>query len=300
MKLFSSTKPNYFIEVIDSKVSTSLLSLAIKDSPQVGVEKEFDKFTDVDTLMDLLLTFEIEHPYAEWLKQYIPFINHYSNFKEDVKLPDSGYWKLHKFKLINANSVEKEGKVKLLRLNKNVDVKNFVSFDVESTGIVPEVDRVIQVAAAKYKDGKVVDTLNLYVKPDNYDNKEGEFYLSDTIVDLTGIKDSDIVNAPRLKDIANEFLSFIDGEILVGHNLEFDISIMTAEFNRNSIEFPSVQYYDTYLEAKELMPFQPRGGYKLEVLKEKVEMGHLDSHDALNDCYIAGNLFIHLNGISRG
>lgn len=297
MKLFSAKNPNYYIELIGDEINTQLLSLAIKDSSSKGIENELSSMISPESLTDFLLTFSIGHPYAKWLEQYLPFISMYvSNTEDDIKLPDYGYWKKNKFKLIEEPK-ELDEPVSLLRI-KGGNVSEFVSFDVESTGVVPAVDRIIQIAAVKYRDNKVVDTFNTYVKPDNYHKKEGEFYISDSIVDITGIKDSDIKDAPSLPEVSKDFLKFIEGEVLVGHNLVFDIDIITCEFKRNGLALPKIEYYDTLVEARELMPFQPRGGYKLEALKEKIDMGHLDSHDALNDCYIAGELFIHLKGLN--
>ena len=93
----------------------------------------------------------------------------------------------------------------------------YVVFDLETTGLDSQSDRIIEIAAVKVKDGEVVGRFSTFVDP--------ERNISDKIVRLTGITNSMVAGAPDQKTAVSSFLDFARGSILVAHNAAFDTSL---------------------------------------------------------------------------
>lgn len=97
----------------------------------------------------------------------------------------------------------------------------FVVIDLETTGTVPGESRIIEVAAAKYRGGECLGTLQTLVNPG--------CGVPPFIVALTGITEALVVPAPTIDEVLPTLLEFIGGAVLVGHNLRFDTSFLDAD-----------------------------------------------------------------------
>ena len=93
-------------------------------------------------------------------------------------------------------------------------INDYVTIDLETTGLSPKYEKIIELGAARVRDGKVTDTFSGFINPGKA--------LPDRIVELTGIKEEDVLAAPYIEDIMEEFLGFLGDDILLGHNLIFD------------------------------------------------------------------------------
>ena len=280
IKVASTAKADYYIDFVDGKVKTDMLKAAIKDTPQPLLGDVFENLEDVNVLFDKLKTHNINHVFADWMYFYlIPA----SKFKKDGKVPDRSFWLSNRWKKIDFETTT--GSV--LLEGKNAIINNYVVMDVETTGLSTEVDSVIQLSAVKYKNDKIVGTWDEFIKPQNFDG------LSEFIKDLTQITDEQIYSAKGFSELSSDFLSFIGDEILIGHNLGFDIGMLETEFKRQGSKFKDVKYIDTLKLAKKKIPgLKGRGKYKLENLKKMLPNSeNLQSHNALNDCIINGELY---------
>jgi DNA polymerase III epsilon subunit family exonuclease len=103
-----------------------------------------------------------------------------------------------------------------------------VVFDLETTGLDFEVDRITEIGAQKIVGGKVVDQLETFVYTD--------VELTEDIQKLTGITPDMLADAPKIQDVLPKFLDFIDGALLVAHNAEFDIGMVKAAASRLGID----------------------------------------------------------------
>ncbi|MBQ2116928.1 MAG: ribonuclease H-like domain-containing protein, partial [Lachnospiraceae bacterium] len=97
-------------------------------------------------------------------------------------------------------------------------VNDYVVMDIETTGLNPKSEKIIELGAARIREGKVVDTFSAFVNPGRS--------LSDRIVELTGISDRDVENAPYIEEIIQDFVDFTGDDVLLGHNLSFDYSFV--------------------------------------------------------------------------
>ncbi len=100
----------------------------------------------------------------------------------------------------------------------------FVVLDVETTGLKPLHQRIIELAAIRYRDGTEVERFETLCNPD----KRIPRYISD----LTGITDAHVADAPRFSEVAEEVMAFLGSSLIVGHNVGFDISFVNAELKR--------------------------------------------------------------------
>ncbi|MBA2276516.1 MAG: GIY-YIG nuclease family protein [Chloroflexia bacterium] len=101
---------------------------------------------------------------------------------------------------------------------------DFVVIDVETTGLRPTRQRVIEVALVRFRGGTEVDRFESLVNPDTR--------IPNFIVGLTGITDTHVVDAPRFENIATQVVEFIGHGLLVGHNISFDANFLNAELKR--------------------------------------------------------------------
>lgn len=95
---------------------------------------------------------------------------------------------------------------------------NFVVIDIETTGLDPSYDEIIEIAALKINSNEIVDKFETLIKPSEP--------LDEFIIGLTGITNEMLENSPKIQDVLSNFLNFIDNNILVGHNVNFDINFL--------------------------------------------------------------------------
>jgi DNA polymerase-3 subunit epsilon len=103
-------------------------------------------------------------------------------------------------------------------------IGEYIVLDVETTGLRPYQQRVIELCALKVRDGAVVDTFTTLLNP--------EKRLPRFITELTGITEEMVQRAPRFKAVADTLLAFIGERLIVGHNVRFDLSFINAELSR--------------------------------------------------------------------
>ena len=103
-----------------------------------------------------------------------------------------------------------------------IDVpRSYVVIDIETTGLSPVYDEIIEVGAIKIQNGQIIDTFESLIKPSF---KPWGNYIDEFIEELTGITNEMLADAPDVLDIFPKFLEFIDDNIIIGHNVNFDIN----------------------------------------------------------------------------
>ncbi len=103
-------------------------------------------------------------------------------------------------------------------------LRDFVALDVETTGLKPSRNRIIEIALLRYRNGVLERSYESLINPNR---KIPEF-----ITRLTTIRNGDVQDAPEFGDIAQDVLDFIGDDVLVGHNVGFDIGFINAELSR--------------------------------------------------------------------
>lgn len=120
-----------------------------------------------------------------------------------------------------------------------------VVFDLETTGLDPKADRIIEVGAIKLERLRPVAEFSSLVST--------SVELTDDIVRLTGITSVMLQGQPSIDQVLPQFLDFIEGSILVAHNAEFDVSMIRAACSRAGIDL-DWPCFCTLKMARELLP----------------------------------------------
>ena len=149
-----------------------------------------------------------------------------------------------------------------------------VIFDVESTGLDVTKDEVVQIAAIELRDGKQVQTFERFIKP--------KTSVGDSAL-VHGFSDEFLEQYGQSSDeVFKEFLQFIDGALLVGHNVQYDLKIVRSHMNRVGLVFDrTINYCDTLDIVRRLYPNLKN--HKLDTVSEFIGALHEPTHNAMDD-----------------
>ena len=121
-----------------------------------------------------------------------------------------------------------------------MSAQELVIFDLETTGLSPAGDEIIQIAAMRMVDGRAIqsDTFFSYVNPVQSIPPWISFY--------TGITEKDVRNAPPIGPVLRDFSQFVGGATLIAHNgHRFDMRFLAASCQRYQLNIRPVPYYDS-------------------------------------------------------
>jgi len=172
----------------------------------------------------------------------------------------------------------------------------YVAVDVETTGLNKSKDRVIEFAAidlsqllnACINQTVQSDALHLLINP--------EKGISAKAQSVHGISLEDLAEKPTFIRCHKQIHAFLKGAILVGHNVEFDVSFLTQEFQRCGINF-SPRSRCTLKMAK--AQFKGLTSYRLEALNDEFRLHQGIAHRALDDAITAGKLFVLIENLKN-
>ncbi|MDD6200967.1 MAG: PolC-type DNA polymerase III [Firmicutes bacterium] len=153
----------------------------------------------------------------------------------------------------------------------------FVAFDLETTGLSAETDRIIEIGAVILKNGRELERFQTFVDP--------ERTLDRKIVELTGISDDMLKDAPKIQEILPKFLEFVGNRVVVAHNSKFDTGFIRAECGRQGIPY-TLTDADTLTLSQQLLPTLNR--YKLDVVAKAMCLPNFNHHRAADDANICG------------
>lgn len=108
-------------------------------------------------------------------------------------------------------------------------LKSYIAFDLETTGLSPLEDEIIEIGALKVRDGKVAERFMEFIKP--------AASISPAVTSLTGITDEMVENARPRCHVVSDFLNFCEEDILIGHNVSFDYSFMKCSAASEGLPF---------------------------------------------------------------
>lgn len=162
---------------------------------------------------------------------------------------------------------------------------NYVVFDIETTGLDPEFDEIIEIGAVKIKDGIKIDTFNSLIKP--------EYEIDEFITELTGITNGMVENAPSIDEVLPKFMDFIRDYIIIGHNVNFDINFIYDNLEELNIPPITNDFVDTLRISRRLIPELKH--HKLSDLANYFNIDTNGSHRSLKDVEITLEVLKNLN-----
>lgn len=155
--------------------------------------------------------------------------------------------------------------------------KNFTVIDIETTGLSPEWDSIIEVAALKIREGEIVDSFSSLTNSPC-------LVIDDFITDLTGITQEMIDAAPDISDILPQYFEFIGNDILIGHNVNFDINFLYDNSLHYCQKPLTNNFIDTMRISRRLHPEERH--HRLSDLVERYSLDCTSAHRAKQDCHI--------------
>lgn len=162
-------------------------------------------------------------------------------------------------------------------------IKDYVCVDIETTGIRPKWDRIIEIGAVKVRDGKEVDTFSELIYPG--------IHVPLRITQLTGITDEMLTGKLGIDQVLPKFVEFAGEDLLLGHNIRFDYSFLKQNAMNLNVEFDKWGM-DTLKIARKVLPqLESRA---LDYLCEFYHIKDENHHRAFNDASVTSQLYLIL------
>ena len=159
------------------------------------------------------------------------------------------------------------------------DIETYVCLDLETTGLVPGTDMIIEIGAVKFQGKETLDTFHTLVNPG--------IPLPYFVSRLTGITQKDLDQAQTLPEISDQLISFIGGDILVGQSMHFDLGFLAAQ----GLRFSNT-VYDTLEMAKIILP--QLQDFSLASITAHFNIHPETTHRALDDAMATRDIFLSL------
>ena len=173
------------------------------------------------------------------------------------------------------------------KYNKKIMGHTIVVFDIETTGLDPATDQIIELGAVKIENGNIVEKFSTFVKPTKK--------LGYEIVNLTGITDEMLEDAPPIDLVIKDFYEFSKGCILCGHNIiGFDIKFIRREGENVGLSFDN-EIIDTLNEAR--MSKLKISRFNLGTVVKALGLTLEGAHRAWNDAFATAQVLLKLNEV---
>lgn len=182
-----------------------------------------------------------------------------------------------------SNDNQKElNSSKKMQYSKSTDfVEDYIVFDFETTGFNCYNDEIIEIGAIKYKNFEEIDRFTSLINPNDI--------VSPYILELTGIEQSTLDNAPGLENVINDFVDFIDDFPLIAHNASFDMRFLLYSLIKTNTEYRVFTSINTLTLARRYI--DETKNHKLKTLKKFMNMDKMDSHRSIDDCIVTNELY---------
>lgn len=161
---------------------------------------------------------------------------------------------------------------------------DYVVFDIETTGLDPRNDEIIEIGAIRVRNDQVVAEFEKLIKPSKP--------ISSFITKLTGITNEDLIDAQDIEEVLPDFLNFVGEDIVMGHNVNFDLSfIKDKSLKHLGVVFEN-RYADTLYISRSFYK-----GFKHHRLCDLAIRFNIDqdvAHRALADVYTTYKAYLHM------
>ncbi len=164
----------------------------------------------------------------------------------------------------------------------------YVAFDLETTGLYPRRDKIIEIGAVRMRNGEEIDRFQAFVNPGQR--------LERRTIDLTGITDDLLVDAPPITEVLPKFLEFVGDSVLVAHNADFDTSFIFHACKQLGIAY-HLTSLDTLTLSQNVLPKQQK--YTLDAVARYFRLEDFNHHRAGDDALICGKIYGNLIPLLR-
>ncbi|MEE2765899.1 MAG: helicase C-terminal domain-containing protein [Candidatus Neomarinimicrobiota bacterium] len=165
-----------------------------------------------------------------------------------------------------------------------LNLSTFIAFDLETTGLDPVTDHIIEIAAIRFVKGRPKDRYVTLVNPDKH--------IPVLVTQITGITNNMVRTAPKEAKVIDDFLEFLGDAPLVAHNICFDWEFLSELCKRYERSIPNGSHHDTLQLGRSLFFDQPV--FNLGALSEYCGLSSSGSHRAEKDTENCGAIFLDL------
>lgn len=169
-------------------------------------------------------------------------------------------------------------------------IDDYVLVDIETTGLSPKTDEIIEIGAIKVKENKIVDQYDSLIRINEP--------LNPFITNLTGITDAMLQQGKDPIQALEEFLEFAGEDIIMGHNVNFDINFIYDKCALYLDTYLRNDFVDTMRIAKKVIP--DCKNYKLGTLAEIFDVDYKNAHRGLKDVEITYEVYNKLKEYAKG
>ena len=152
----------------------------------------------------------------------------------------------------------------------------FAAFDIETTGLTPVVDGIVEIGAVRFRGNQVIDTFDEMVDPLRP--------ISHGASSVNGITDEMVQGKPTIEEVLPRFLEFLGDAVPVAHHAPFDVGFLAYEISRLNLAVPDQPVLDTCVIPKRLFPHMR--SYSLENLARFFSLKSETFHRALADAMV--------------
>ncbi|MFO0909545.1 MAG: exonuclease domain-containing protein [Isosphaeraceae bacterium] len=168
--------------------------------------------------------------------------------------------------------------------------RHFVALDLETTGLLPESDRIVEIGAIRFDEhGQELARFEQLVNPGRR--------MSPGAQAVHGISDADLANAPPVESVLPAFLGFLGSTpeaTFLAHNASFDAAFLGFEIARSGLVAPVSPIFDTLALA--LRVRRDLSNHKLDTLARVLGLSSEGSHRALADSIRVMGIWLQLGG----
>ncbi len=160
----------------------------------------------------------------------------------------------------------------------------FIAFDLETTGTLAGVDRIVEIGAVRFEQGQVEGVYSTLVDP--------KIPMPEGASRVNGITDEMLAGKPIIEDLLPSFADFCGSDIIVAHNANFDYQFLLAAVKKHESPAPKGVVIDTLALARKIIPGLPN--YRLGTLVQHLDIPAGEFHRAEEDASYCGQLFLKL------
>lgn len=160
----------------------------------------------------------------------------------------------------------------------------FIAFDLETTGTLPGVDKIVEIGAVRFVNGEVDAVFSTLVDPLRS--------IPAGASAVNGITDDMVLGKPKIEDLLKPFAEFCADDVLIAHNAAFDYGFLTADYTRFEICTPRGVVLDSYPMAKKIFP--GLANYKLSTLVQHLQIEAKEFHRAEGDATYCAKLLLKM------
>jgi len=159
-------------------------------------------------------------------------------------------------------------------------MSQYAILDIETTGLSPSAEKITEIAIFIHDGEQIIDEFSSLVNP--------EKKIPYRIIQMTGINNQMVENAPKFYEIAKKIVELTENKIVVGHNVRFDYGFIRNEFRSLGFDFQR-KTMDTVKLSRKLIPGRP--SYSLGKLCKSLGIENHSRHRAEGDALATVRLF---------